>query len=540
MNTLRDLQLYNIISDTPEYKAIEALYDMETAMILFDLICSEHKNIAFQSVAMQLGLRLSKAAVEAFEYGAMVLEGCKDLGLYELKQSEKSIWVRPILQFDEDDHFLLDPMNFEDHEKPEPVVDNTGLILSTSSQHEKPLNLDFINKINAVEFELDMDVLLNFQGKNMPITYNKVTADYLGKTIYFDWKYDSRGRSYSTGYGINIQGNKTVRSVIQLKNKEVIKDIEPLYIALANARGFDDWTWKRRIEWAKKQSIGYDMVVPKEVKYPERYVKTIRAILDYQENNPSGYLMELDATASGIQIMAAITGCTATAKEVNLIDPTKRKDVYRSLARKMSKMVDHKIDRDTVKYPAMTHYYNSLATPRDILEEDELEAFYSGLNGLLPGAEFAMKELNKYWSPLAKYHKWTLPDGHTAFVRTMTQQEGKYEYNGTTVKYLYYVNKGNMTDFRSLVPNIIHSIDGYIARQMVLRAKFEMVHVHDCFLFHPNYYKEAQQLYREILAELVTDYNINHIIKSLSGKDTDHFVDPSLADKILKSSYAIS
>ena len=122
----------------------------------------------------------------------------------------------------------------------------------------------------------------------------------------------------------------------------------------------------------------------------------------------------------------------------------------------------------------------------------------------------------------------------------MTSKEDSFEYNGTKVNYQYYVNEGNKQSYRSLVPNIIHSIDGYVARQMVLRAPFELVHVHDCFLFHPNHFDEVRQLYREILAELVTDYNINHVIQSLTGNWPNIPVPTKLADAILKSEYALS
>jgi hypothetical protein len=540
MKTLRDLQLFQIVHDLPEFKEIDQKYGMESSLNLFDFICSSHKNIAFQSAAMQIGFTLAKKPQKAFEAGAAMLIACKDAGLYELKKSETSMWLTPVLQFEEDEMLLLEEINFETHELPTVVTDNADKILSQFSKHSYPLNYEFLNKINKVPFELDMDVLLNFQGENMPITYNKMTAEYLNKPIFFNWRYDSRGRSYSEGYGLNIQGNKTVRSVLQSKNKELIERIDPVYIALANAKGYDHWTWERRIKWAKEQEVDHTMVIPKRTKYPEKYVKAVRAILDYEEDNLSGFIMESDATASGMQIMACITGCIASAKEVNLVDPKVRKNVYGTVARRMSKHPDVSVTTEDVKYPVMTHYYNSLATPKESFNETELSAFYEALDGLLPGCEFAMKELNKCWNPDAKYHSWTLPDGHVAFVRTMTAKESEYTYDGTAIKYQYYVNEGNRTSFRSLVPNIIHSIDGYIARQMILRAPFELTHVHDCFLYHPNHHWEVCDLYREILAELVTDYNINHIIESITGKFTGHHVNPALGNMILDSSYALS
>ena len=541
MKTMKDLIILNIVEPVAEFKAIESLIGTEMAISLFELVATKRKNIAVQGLAMQLGLRAKKYGHQAFVSGMDILQTCKDIGLYKLEHDaeKQSVWVKPLLKFSDEELFFIETKSQENHEMPDPVVSNKGLLLSKFSQHDKPLNYLFINKINRVPFELDMDILLNFKGKNMPHNYEEVSAIHLARPIYFNWKYDSRGRSYSSGYGIDIQGNKTVRSSLSFRNKEVITDIKPLYIALANARGFDDWTWERRIEWAEKQDISYNFTIPRGTKYPEKYVKAVRAILDYREGNPSGFIMELDATASGIQIMAAITGCVKTANEVNLVDPKRRKDVYKALARNMTHQ-GAKTSREDVKYPCMTHFYNSLKTPRERLSVAQLEAFYKALDGLLPGAEMAMEKLNECWNPYAKSHTWVLPDGHTATFNTMTQKQGFYDYESIRLQYLYYVNEGNKESFRSLVPNIIHSIDGYIARQMVLRANFELVHVHDCFLFHPNYTEAVKSLYREILMELVTDYNINHIIESLTGRKSNIPISTDLVEHINNSSYAIS
>ena len=355
MKTLRDLQLFSVIEGCNEFKAAAQLIGEDRAAKMFDMVCGSTKNIAFQSIAMQMGLGMGLQPTEAFKAGAGMLIQCKDLGIYQLKHNDKSIWVRPLFQFDAEEHFLLDPMNFEFHEEPDVVLDNKDIILSTFSQHKRPLNLEFLNKINRVPFELDTDVLFNFAGKNMPITYNKVTAEYLNKQVFFRWRFDSRGRSYSEGYGINIQGNKTVRSVVNFANKEVNQSIDPLLIMLANARGFDDWTWERRIEWAKKQEVAESFTIPKGTKYPERYAKACRAILDFYDGEPSGVPMEADATASGIQIMAAITGCITTGKQVNLVEPKRRRDVYRAMAKSMNAGIKGVTTRDEVKYPVMTH-----------------------------------------------------------------------------------------------------------------------------------------------------------------------------------------
>ena len=540
---IKDLTILNIISDTREYKKVDALIGTERALLLFKLICVEYKNIAFQSIAMQLGLQSKKSGKEAFEYGADILVRCKDTKLYELKTTAKSIYIVPLLQFSKSELPYLEDYTYESHDEEDfAIVSNKNNITGRFNMHDKPINLLFLNKIRRIGFRLDMDVVNNFEGENMPINHKEMIAKYLGKVIKFNWKYDTRGRSYSEGYGLNIQGNSTVRASLQFDKQEVINDIEPLYIALASAAGHDDWTWKKRIAWAKKRVIDYEFKIPRGCKKPEKYVSTIRAILNYEEGNPSGYMMELDATASGIQIMGALAGCEETCKHVNLINTRKREDVYVHVASSISRIVNYDITRDYAKYPTMTHYYNSIATPKEHFDtNDELFAFYNVLEGLLPGAEYIMKYINKQWNPRAKYHSWTLPDGHVAFVKTMTQKKAFYKYNGTTISYLYYVNEGNREDFRSLAPNIVHSIDGYIARQMVLRANFDLVHVHDCFLFHPNHYHEVKELYRTIMAEIARPEFTQNLFRSLNGKliDLPNY-SHALAGKIMKSEYAIA
>ena len=85
--------------------------------------------------------------------------------------------------------------------------------------------------------------------------------------------------------------------------------------------------------------------------------------------------MSVDATSSGIQIMAVLSGDKQTAKLVNCIDPNERHDLYSDVATMMSLQLKKPVPRSIVKQCTMTHYYNSKATPRGLLSEEELEVF---------------------------------------------------------------------------------------------------------------------------------------------------------------------
>jgi len=315
----------NILQDNSVYKKIVTQIGLDLASELFHMVAIDRKNKAVQSVAMQLGLSMGKRARIAFKDGFNAIVECKNLGLYELVVTDTSIYLRPQIVFDATELFFLHTKVEENHELVKP---STKSMVGKHHDYEPKINIEALEVLNNVGFELDMDIVTNFEGENMPETSDEVIASLIGKEFFFDWKYDNRGRSYSSGYGIDIQGNKTLRSYLSLSNKEYITDIEPLWIALANAYGLDKLTWQERIDWAKEQEVGYTVTVPNGCERPAQYVKTIRAILDYQEGNESGYLMELDGTSSGLQIMATITGNMQLAKLVNLVNTGKREDFY--------------------------------------------------------------------------------------------------------------------------------------------------------------------------------------------------------------------
>ena len=267
--------------------------------------------------------------------------------------------------------------------------------------------------------------------------------------------------------------------------------IEYLFIAFANAMGYDKWTWEERLSYGKLNYPRYlanNEIYLAEAAEPILLDKTVRAIQDAYDGTPSGYLMNLDATASGIQILACLLGCHKTAENVNLINTGQREDVYLKIARTMSEITDMDIGKDDIKKPVMTYFYGSKAQPKAIFGEDteELEAFYETMEHELPGAVEAMDDLLSLWNPEATDHSWIMPDGHNVVVRVMVEESKKIEIdeaNHSTFTHNVYVNKPSEYGV-SIAANIVHSIDGYIVREMVRRADeqgFALLTIHDSF-----------------------------------------------------------
>ncbi len=90
--------------------------------------------------------------------------------------------------------------------------------------------------------------------------------------------------------------------------------------------------------------------------------------------------------------------------------------------------------------------------------------------------------------------------------------------------------------------NVIHSIDGWIAREMIRRCDFQLSHIHDCFVFSPDHLQEVVATYKEIMAELAAGNIFRDILRQITGNTSLEVTKYSndLDKDILNSSYMLS
>ena len=321
--------------------------------------------------------------------------------------------------------------------------------------------------------------------------------------------------------------------------------LEYLKIDIANAMGIDKDLWDKRLEWVDKYIHELESFT-EHADEPLLYIKAVKALRKTEAGIPSGHAMMLDATASGLQIMAALSGCKKTAAHVNMINNGKRNDIYTEITDTMNQSLplDEQVTRDSVKKPLMTHYYNKMK--QDTLTEHQQEVFYVALGNNFTGAEAVKDLINQYWGPLALSHKWFLPDGHEVIVKVTEMINTRIEVdelNHTTFMYRFEANTPSDKS-TSLVPNVIHSIDAYIAREMVRRANkqgFELAHIHDAFVAHPNNMNKVRQNYIDIMAEIADSDLLADILTDLAGyKQLVVKLSDDLAISIRSSEYMLS
>ncbi len=301
--------------------------------------------------------------------------------------------------------------------------------------------------------------------------------------------------------------------------------IEYIMIDIANQYGLDKLTWDKRIQFVKDNITQLD-TLQNSAEYPVLFAKAVRVYHMAMAGYPTGFIMGLDATASGIQIMACLQGCKKTAEAVNLIDTGKREDVYATVATEMSNITGETLTKAEVKKPVMTTFYGSKQQPEQTFGADSpaLAAFYETLGNMLPGAMECMEDMQGCWQPDALEHKWTMPDGHVVKVKVKVAVDKKIEVDEldhATFTHRAYVNKPQEQGL-SLAANIVHSIDGYIVREMIRRANqqgFECITIHDSFWASPNHMNSVRQNYLDILKEIADSDLLEHILNEITGSD---------------------
>ena len=241
-------------------------------------------------------------------------------------------------------------------------------------------------------------------------------------------------------------------------------------IDIANQFGLDKELWDDRIAWVDDNEAKLEEYATK-ADNEILYRKAVYALRDAQAGKPSGFIMGLDATASGPQMLAVLTGCLKTAARVNLINTGKREDLYLSMAICMGLG----ITRDIIKNPLMVTFYNSKAEPKKVFGDDTPEyiQFMETLTEELPGAMLGMQTINNFWNPEVPAQVWVQLDGMVCHVNVKTQCKTVVEVEEIGSSFTYIWEELGASSYGISIPaNLIQSFDALVVREMKRRCNY--------------------------------------------------------------------
>lgn len=265
-------------------------------------------------------------------------------------------------------------------------------------------------------------------------------------------------------------------------------------IAAAYGHGLDKQTWDQRLDWYENHKTTLRTQL-KDADEPARMLAGILAMEACDRGEPTGFMCQLDATASGLQLLSVMAGCAQSAATCNLVDVGTQVDAYTLTYNEMRRRLQaaghttHHIARKPLKNAVMTHLYGSTRVPKNIFGEGtpELAMFYQTLDDLMPGANILNKDLLSLWQSDNLEHAWTLPDGFEVRIPVIDDIVHEVTFLGQPLHLTQKINRP-MEQGRSLGANIVHSIDGMVVREMNRRCNFDRAHVGEVFqlLLDPN------------------------------------------------------
>jgi len=211
----------------------------------------------------------------------------------------------------------------------------------------------------------------------------------------------------------------------------------------------------------------------KKAKDPEMFCTALIAIHDAINGIPSGFMIGLDASSSGPQLLSLLTRCLTGMRNTGAINTGEVPQLYKII---QGHMGDFPIDQ--VKKATIPHMYGSSVAPKNVFGED-VPKFIAACLKTVPGAEWAKNILIGAWDPTTTYHEWELPDGGIAHVKCITTKDYKGKFNGYTYTYrtqiISAIQEGKGT--KSLAANVTHSYDGFIVRELQRRCNYNPAQV---------------------------------------------------------------
>lgn len=313
--------------------------------------------------------------------------------------------------------------------------------------------------------------------------------------------------------------------------------LQYLKMDIASAFGLDKKTWAERLQWFadnEAQLLADVLGMAKQAKEPAQLVAGVMAYQAALNGEPTGYLCGLDATSSGLQLLAILSGCSKSAEICNLIDTGNREDAYSIVHSRVEALLGGAcpVDAKQSKQALMTHLYGSKAVPEEVYGTDTsaLRAFYTAINEELPGANQLNHDLLSLWNPEALAHEWTLPDGFDVRVKVMDTITHSYTFLGRTYESREHVNRPKAEGL-SIGANVVHSIDGMVVREMNRRCNYDPMHVgrllgllsassvggvgtlrqKDLCLLRVLELADATGFMPAVVFEYIDEFNVNHL-----------------------------
>jgi len=387
---------------------------------------------------------------------------------------------------------------------------------------------------------------LNFKRSVRTRTQLEAAEKFKDEEYYLCWSFDYRGRTYPIPAYLTPQDTDFGKSLIRFADESFVNEEAEEWLAfqVATTFGLDKAPMDERIQWVRDN---HDLITKVAVdpigNLPEWEVveepwQFMAACHEYYhcciecDHQFTSLMVAVDATCSGLQILAGLAKDQSTASLVNVCPGDRPSDAYKAVAEEAKKYLPAEMHpwmtRKTTKRTVMTIPYNATRSSswgyikEALLEQgfepekeqvsQVVEAVYLSMDAIVPGPMRVMRwiktHVGQYIRSGADHVEWTTPSGFVVNQKRNVKETERMELQllGAT-KVTVTVGEGNPCPTRhksSTAPNLIHSLDASILHETFQRFNGPFTVIHDSVLCRATDMGTLNALVRETYTDIFT------------------------------------
>ena len=390
---------------------------------------------------------------------------------------------------------------------------------------------------------------INFKRSVRTRTQMEAARKFRDEVYYLCWSFDYRGRAYPIPAFLTPQDTDFGKACIRFADEQPVGEEGGavstwLAFQVATTFGLDKATIIERVQWVDRNRdlitrVAKDPIgnLPdwEEVEEPWQFMA---ACHEYYhcciecDKKTTGLMVAVDATCSGLQILAGLAKDASTAGLVNVCPADRPSDAYKAVAIEAKKYLPQRMhswmDRKTCKRTVMTIPYNATKDSsrkyiREALKEKGIDptpeeltevvnAVYQSMDAIVPGPMRVMRWIKKHVGEYIKNGgtevEWETPTGfvvnqvrnHIDTERMELQLLGRVQLR---------VPNGEETPCprkhrSSTAPNFIHSLDASILHSSFQKFNGPFTVIHDSVLCRAGDMGTLNSLVRETYTDIFT------------------------------------
>ena len=399
--------------------------------------------------------------------------------------------------------------------------------------------------------------------------------------FYIPWSFDYRGRVYPIPAFLTPQCTDFGKSLLRFYDESFMDDEAERWLRfqVATTYGLDKETLDDRLNWTYENEWLIEKIATDPIdnlsdwegaEEPWQFLAACEefyACVIKRDRISTGLMVAIDATCSGLQILAGLAKDKSTAKLVNVLPSDKPQDAYKVVAETSKPHIPNKIqpywDRKGVKRTVMTIPYNAKPFSnrsyiRDALKEKGIEidkeeltqtvsAVRDAMNIVVPGPMRVMKwiedEVTQAIKRGASKLSWTTPSGFIVNQRIMKKEVKIMELQLLGRCRLHVATDDTIEVDKArhkaaTAPNLIHSLDASLLCLSTLRFNAPITLIHDSVLCRATDMSYLSTIVREVYMSMFAKHDYLTDFALQIGAETEPPIIGDLnAESVIESTY---